>query len=229
VGWNSANEIFDPVAEAVIRNRIDMDAALDILVTLIRNLQAEDWDTEDESLEAFSQSWVVAEAFKRCGVPSWDSFDEEWAPKDMRCLGISIQRLDKEVPLPVYAKDGDAGVDLHAVENFYLAPGQRKLIPTGIAVAIPKGYVGLIHPRSGLADKYGLSIVNAPGTIDSGYRGEVKVNLINLGQESITFVYGSRIAQMVLQKVEEVQFTEVDELPSSERGSSGHGSSDLRS
>lgn len=223
MGWNSANYIFDPVAEAIIKNRIDSDAAIDILTILIRNLQSEDWDTEDESLEQFSHAYVVVEAFRRCGVPDAD-WDEYLIPRADPKLDIKIKRLNKNLPIPAYAQQGDAGVDLYSTENFTLQPGERRLVGTGISVAIPEGYVGLIHPRSGLAKSFGLSMVNAPGTIDSGYRGEVKVNLINLGQESITFVYGSRIAQMIFQKVEEVVFTEVDELEDSERGSNGHGS-----
>lgn len=225
MGWNSANEIFDPVAHAVIDSYIDRDSSINILTTLIRGLQAGDWDTEDESLEEFKAWPVAVEAFKRCGVPYRDDYDEEWTADtaDYR-LSVEIKRLDSSLPLPTYASDGDAGVDLYCTSDFILGSGQRMLIPTGIAVAIPKGCAGLVHPRSGLAHKLGLTVVNSPGTIDAGYRGEIKVNIINLGQDAVAVNKGSRIAQLIFQKVEEVQFIEVDELPVSVRGQSGHGS-----
>lgn len=226
MGWNSANEIFDPVAQALLNNNVDHHSKVDILTTLIRNLQSQDWDTEDESLDDFRHEDSVVEAFRLCGVPGHDSYDEDWTPNTDHRLEIPIKRLlTYNNPVPVYAKDGDAGVDLRSTVQFSLYPGERQLIPTGIAVAIPKGYVGLVHPRSGLANDYGISIVNAPGTIDSGYRGEIKVNLINLGEESVCIMSGERIAQLVFQRVEEVKFLEVYDLPDSERGSTGHGSS----
>jgi dUTP pyrophosphatase len=224
MGWNSANEIFDPVARAVLNSHVSKDDAVNILTTLIRNLQSEDWDTEDESLEEFAAWPEVVEAFKLCGVPHYSTFDEDWSATDSHKLQVKILRLDKNLPVPAYAKDGDAGVDLYSTEVFCLDPKERKLVSTGVAVEIPKGYVGLVHPRSGLAHEYGISIVNAPGTIDAGYRGEIKVNLINLSSETVVFNQASRVAQLVFQKVEAVDFVEVDELAESARGADGHGS-----
>lgn len=128
--------------------------------------------------------------------------------------------------MPRYAKDGDAGADLTSVAEVRLAPGERALVPTGVSVALPRGWVGLVHPRSGLAARHGISVVNAPGTVDAGYRGEILVNLVNLDrQESFTVQVGDRIAQLVLQEVGEGDFLPVDSLPPSERGETGHGSS----
>jgi len=126
---------------------------------------------------------------------------------------------------PVYAKPGDAGADLAATEDRTLAPGERALVGTGVRVAIPDGYVGLVHPRSGLAARHGISIVNAPGTIDSGYRGEILVNLVNLGTEPWTCTAGDRIAQLLIMPVVRAEFVAADSLPESERGDTGHGSS----
>ena len=138
---------------------------------------------------------------------------------------ISLKRLDKGLPMPQRAHRGDAGVDLYAAEDTLIEPGQRVLIGTGIALALPLGTVGLIHPRSGLAWKQGLSIVNAPGTVDADYRGELKVCLINLDPVTpITINRGDRIAQLVVQKVELVDFVEVDDLDTTERGAGGYGS-----
>jgi dUTP pyrophosphatase len=138
---------------------------------------------------------------------------------------ISILRLDPELPLPSYAHPGDAGADLVAREDVTLKPGERRLVPTGIAMALPDGYVALVHPRSGLAHRNGLSIVNAPGTIDAGYRGEVQVCLVNLDPATpIELRRGDRIAQLVIQRFETATFVEVDDLPDSARGSGGHGS-----
>jgi dUTP pyrophosphatase len=138
---------------------------------------------------------------------------------------IGILRLDPELPVPAYAHPGDAGADLCTREDVSLAPGERCLVPTGIALALPDGYVGLVHPRSGLAHRAGLSIVNAPGTIDAGYRGEVQVCLVNLDPATpIELKRGDRIAQLVVQRVETADFVEVDELPDSARGTGGHGS-----
>jgi dUTP pyrophosphatase len=138
---------------------------------------------------------------------------------------ISIRRLDPELPLPSYAHPGDAGADLCAREDVSLQPGERKLVPTGIAMALPAGYVGLVHPRSGLAHRSGLSIVNAPGTIDAGYRGEVQVCLVNLDPDTpIELRRGDRIAQLVVQRVETATFVEADDLPDSSRGAGGYGS-----
>jgi dUTP pyrophosphatase len=138
---------------------------------------------------------------------------------------VSILRLDPELPLPSYAHPGDAGADLCAREDVVLEPGERKLVPTGIAMVLPDGYVGLVHPRSGLAHRSGLSIVNAPGTIDAGYRGEVAVCLVNLDPVTpIKLRRGDRIAQLVIQQVATAAFVEVEELPDSSRGAGGHGS-----
>lgn len=140
-------------------------------------------------------------------------------------LVIAVQQLDPDLPLPAYAHPGDAGADLVAGVDVDLAPGERALIPTGIAIALPQGYVALIHPRSGLAAKHGLSIVNTPGTVDAGYRGEIKVLLINHDPvEAITLRRGDRIAQLVVQRVERARFEAVSALPDSVRGSGGYGS-----
>ena len=138
---------------------------------------------------------------------------------------VSVLRLDPELPLPSYAHPGDAGADLYAREGVTLAPGERRLVPTGIALALPEGYVALVHPRSGLAHRSGLSIVNAPGTIDAGYRGEVQVCLVNLDPATpIELRRGDRIAQLVIQQFETATFVEVDDLPDSPRGAGGYGS-----
>nr|WP_211208338.1 dUTP diphosphatase [Corynebacterium lubricantis] len=138
---------------------------------------------------------------------------------------IPLKRLDTELPLPKRAHEGDAGVDLYAAEDVTLAPFERALVGTGVALALPVGTVGLVHPRSGLAAKQGLSIVNSPGTVDAGYRGEIKVSLINLDpREPIEITRGMRIAQLVIQRVELCDFVEVDELDETERGAGGHGS-----
>ena len=138
---------------------------------------------------------------------------------------ILIKRLDPDIPLPSYAKAGDAGADLATRIDFTINPGERILVPTGISIALPDGYVALVHPRSGLAIKHGVSIVNTPGTVDAGYRGELQVILINLDKDnSISFKKGDRIAQLVIQQVERAQFVEVSELPGSERATGGFGS-----
>lgn len=134
-------------------------------------------------------------------------------------------RLLPGASAPAYAKPGDAGADLSATADLTLAPGERALVGTGVAVAIPEGLVGLVHPRSGLAARHGLSIVNAPGTIDSGYRGEILVNLVNLGTETVRLSAGDRIAQLLIMPVLQARFTAVDSLPDSVRGDTGHGSS----
>lgn len=132
------------------------------------------------------------------------------------------------MPLPRRAHAGDAGADLYAAETCTLAPGERALIGTGIAIALPMGTVGLIHPRSGLAAKYGISIVNTPGTIDAQYRGELKICLLNTDCESpFTVERGMRIAQLVVQKVELVEFVEVTDLDDTQRGTQGYGSTGL--
>lgn len=142
-----------------------------------------------------------------------------------RDLTVPVVRLDPDLPLPAYAHPGDAGADLCTTVDLVLAPGERALVPTGVALAIPEGYVGLVHPRSGLAARHGLSIVNTPGTVDAGYRGEVKVLLVNLDpRESVELRRGDRVAQLVLQRVERAGFVEVDALPDSARGAGGYGS-----
>lgn len=134
--------------------------------------------------------------------------------------------MDPDLPLPVRAHPDDAGIDLYAAIDLVLAPGRRQVVGTGIAIALPVGTVGLIHPRSGLAARAGLSIVNTPGTIDAGYRGEIKICLINLDPEApITIARGDRIAQLLVQRVELSPVVEVDELDDTERGAGGYGSS----
>jgi dUTP pyrophosphatase len=129
------------------------------------------------------------------------------------------------MPTPSYAKSGDAGADLSTAIDFTIAPGERKLIPTGISIALPDGYAAFVHPRSGLAIKYGVSMVNTPGTIDAGYRGELQVILINHDlTQSASFKKGDRIAQLVIQKIERAEFVEVTQLPGSQRASGGFGS-----
>ncbi len=138
---------------------------------------------------------------------------------------ILVQRLDDEVPLPSYAHPGDAGADLTTTVDVRLEPGERAMVPTGIAVALPEGYVALVHPRSGLAARFGLSIVNAPGTVDAGYRGEIKVMLVNLDPRTpVEMRRGDRIAQLVIQQVEHARFVAVERLPDSARGDGGYGS-----
>jgi dUTP diphosphatase len=138
---------------------------------------------------------------------------------------ILILRVDEDVPVPSYAHPGDAGADLTSTVDVRLAPGERAMVPTGIRLALPDGYVALVHPRSGLAARCGVSIVNAPGTVDAGYRGEVKVLLVNLDPvEPVEIRRGDRIAQLVVQRVERARFVEVQRLPGSARGDGGYGS-----
>jgi len=142
-----------------------------------------------------------------------------------RQVDLLITRLDPGVPLPAYAHPGDAGADLVTTVDVRLEPGQRALVPTGVAIALPDGYVGLVHPRSGLAARHGVTVVNAPGTVDAGYRGEVKVLLVNLDPHSgVDLRRGDRVAQLVVQRVERARFVEVDRLPGSARGEGGYGS-----
>ena len=138
---------------------------------------------------------------------------------------VAVRRLHPAAHLPVYSTEGDAGADLTSVAEVTLAPGERALVPTGIALALPPGTVGLVHPRSGLAARHGVTVVNAPGTIDSGYRGEVHVNLVNLDpREAFTVRVGDRIAQLVVQHYVHASFEVADSLPESTRGETGHGS-----
>ncbi|MEU4319477.1 dUTP diphosphatase [Nocardia fluminea] len=139
---------------------------------------------------------------------------------------IPLRRLDPGIPVPTRAHPGDAGVDLCTTEDVIIEPGERVLVGTGIAIALPMGTVGLIHPRSGLAAKAGLSVVNTPGTVDAGYRGEIKVCLINHDpRTAIELRRGDRIAQLLVQRVELVDFAEVDDLDDTARGTGGYGSS----
>jgi dUTP pyrophosphatase len=138
---------------------------------------------------------------------------------------VLITRLDPDVPLPSYEHPGDAGADLVTTVDATLAPGERALLPTGIAIALPDGYAAFVHPRSGLAVRHGVSLVNAPGTVDAGYRGEIRVSVINLDPVAeVTFRRGDRIAQLVIQPVVRARFHEVEQLPGSSRGAGGFGS-----
>lgn len=138
---------------------------------------------------------------------------------------LLVQQLDDGLPLPRYAHSGDAGLDLYARESVTLKPGERALVPTGVAVAIPAGHVGLVHPRSGLAARHGVTLVNAPGTIDAGYRGEIKAIVANTDADTpVVLERGARIAQLVVQRVETVRVVPVSSLPDSERGAGGFGS-----
>ena len=138
---------------------------------------------------------------------------------------VAVLRLDPGLPLPAYAHPGDAGADLCARVDVTIEPGQRALVPTGLALALPPGHAGFVHPRSGLAARHGISIVNAPGTIDEGYRGEVLVNLVNLDPtEPFTVRRGDRIAQLVVQRVALARFVDADSLDETRRGDTGHGS-----
>lgn len=139
-------------------------------------------------------------------------------------LPLRIRALDPDLPLPAYAHPDDAGLDLRAREAVSLYPGERAVVPTGVAVEVPPGHVGLVHPRSGLAARHGLALVNAPGTIDAGYRGEVKVILVNLGDEAVTLERGDRVAQLLVQRVERPEPVAVAELTPSPRGDGGFGS-----
>jgi dUTP pyrophosphatase len=140
-------------------------------------------------------------------------------------MRVLVRRLDPGVPLPAYARPGDAGADLVSTTDVLIAPGERALVGTGLAIALPQGYAAFVHPRSGLALRAGLTMVNAPGTIDSGYRGEIQVNLLNTDRRSAVQVRrGDRIAQLVIQRVEHARFELAEMLPGSARGESGHGS-----
>jgi dUTP pyrophosphatase len=140
-------------------------------------------------------------------------------------VDVLIQRLDPGLPAPSYAHPGDAGADLCAAEDIELAPGERQVVPTGIAIALPDGYAAFVHPRSGLGARLGVTIVNAPGTVDAGYRGEIKVTLLNTDiRNTVRLQRGDRIAQLVIQRVERAVFHEVETLPGSARGDGGFGS-----
>jgi dUTP pyrophosphatase len=140
-------------------------------------------------------------------------------------LPIAVRRLDPDLPLPAYAHPGDAGADLHAAADVEIAPGHRAVVPTGIAIELPEGHVGLVHPRSGLAARLGVTVLNAPGTIDAGYRGEIMVILVNHDPATIAKISrGDRIAQLVVQRVERAHFYRADDLSESSRGEGRHGS-----
>ncbi|MEV0158627.1 deoxyuridine 5'-triphosphate nucleotidohydrolase [Nonomuraea fuscirosea] len=143
----------------------------------------------------------------------------------MSDVEVLIQRLDPGLPPPSYAHPGDAGADLCAAEDVELMPGERAVVGTGVAIALPEGYAAFVHPRSGLAARHGVTLVNAPGTVDAGYRGEIKVTVINTdAKESFSLRRGDRVAQLVIQRVEHAAFTETERLPSSARGANGFGS-----
>ncbi|WP_030166803.1 dUTP diphosphatase [Spirillospora albida] len=143
----------------------------------------------------------------------------------MSKVDVLIKRLDPGLPLPEYAHAGDAGADLHAAQDVELPPGERAVVPTGVAIALPDGYAAFVHPRSGLGAKLGVTIVNAPGTVDAGYRGEIKVTLLNTDpRATVRLRRGDRIAQMVVQRVERAVFHEVSDLPGAARGANGFGS-----
>ena len=140
-------------------------------------------------------------------------------------VDVLIQRLDRDLPLPDYAHPGDGGADLYAASDVTLGPGERTMVPTGVKIALPDGYVAFVQPRSGLALRLGVTIVNTPGTVDAGYRGEIGVVLINHDRErTVTLRRGDRIAQLVVQRVERAVFHEVERLPGSARGDGGYGS-----
>jgi dUTP pyrophosphatase len=140
-------------------------------------------------------------------------------------VDVLLRRLDPSVPVPAYAHPGDAGLDLITTESAELPPGERAVLPTGISLALPDGYAAFVHPRSGLAARLGVTIVNAPGTVDAGYRGEIKVTLLNTDiRSTVRLQRGDRIAQLVIQRVERAVFHEVETLPGSARGDGGFGS-----
>lgn len=140
-------------------------------------------------------------------------------------LRLRVERRHPAAVLPGYAHPGDAGLDLVTVADVHLDPGERTAVPTGLAIAVPDGWVGLVHPRSGLSRRHGLTVANAPGTIDAGYRGEVQVLLVNLGAEAVTLAVGDRVAQLLLQRVGRAEVVEVDHLDDTARGAGGFGSS----
>lgn len=146
-------------------------------------------------------------------------------PQAASTVEVLVQRLDDGLPVPSYAHPGDAGADLVTRVDVTLAPGERASVPTGMAIALPPGYAAFVHPRSGLAARHGVTTLNAPGTIDAGYRGEIYVNLVNTDRSaSVTLTRGDRVAQLVVQRVECAAFTVVARLPGSARGAGGHGS-----
>ena len=146
-------------------------------------------------------------------------------PRGEPTVQVLLRRLDPDLPPPTYSHPGDAGADLCTRVDVEIGPGERAIVPTGVSIALPEGYAAFVHPRSGLAAKHGISVVNAPGTVDAGYRGEILVILVNHDpRDTVRFTRGDRIAQLVVQRVEHAGFTEVAELPDSARGTGGHGS-----
>lgn len=140
-------------------------------------------------------------------------------------MDVLVSTTDPDVPLPAYSHPGDAGADITTRVDIELAPGERATVPTGVRVALPDGYVALVHPRSGLAARSGVTIVNAPGTVDAGYRGEIAVTLLNTdARDTVRFARGDRIAQLVIQRVERATFVHVEQLPGSHRAEGGFGS-----
>ncbi|RZU49601.1 dUTP pyrophosphatase [Krasilnikovia cinnamomea] len=140
-------------------------------------------------------------------------------------VDVPVLRLDPDLPMPAYSHPGDAGADLCAAVDVELGPGERALVRTGVALALPDGHVGLVHPRSGLAARLGVTVLNAPGTVDAGYRGEIMVNLVNHDRaRTVRISRGDRIAQLIVQRVERAVFRAVEELPETARGAGGHGS-----
>lgn len=138
---------------------------------------------------------------------------------------VLLHRLDPDLPVPARAHPGDAGVDLRTRVDVELAPGRRVTVPTGVALALPAGYAAFVHPRSGLAARHGVTVLNGPGTVDAGYRGEILVTLVNTdGERTVVLRRGDRVAQLVVQRVADVRFVPVDRLPGSARGAGGHGS-----
>ncbi|MFP3881382.1 MAG: dUTP diphosphatase [Actinomycetota bacterium] len=142
-------------------------------------------------------------------------------------MQVNFLRIDEELPVPSPAHIGDAAVDLHSRIDMTLQPGEREAVPTGIAVALPEGYAGLVLPRSGHARRHGIGVVNGPGLIDSGYRGEISVLLINHGDEAVVFARGDRIAQLAVVPVPAIEWTEVDSLGETARGDGGFGSTGI--
>ncbi|MEY4648760.1 MAG: hypothetical protein RL009_1176 [Actinomycetota bacterium] len=141
---------------------------------------------------------------------------------------VPVLVVADESMVPIYAQPGDAGADLRSAESLSLQPGERKLVKTGISIALPSGYVGLVHPRSGLALKHGITVLNSPGTVDAGYRGEIMVTLINTSDEVFEIAIGDRIAQLLIQEIVQAKFVVVSQLPGSDRGNSGFGSTGRR-
>ena len=159
-------------------------------------------------------------------APPYDALPHEPSARTGEAeVDVLLTRVDSSVPVPAYAHPDDAGVDLSCTADVVLGPGERAVVGTGVAVALPAGYAAFVHPRSGLAHRFGLGVVNAPGTVDAGYRGEIKVLLVNHDRTAtVRLRRGDRIAQLVVQRVERARFHEVQVLPGSARGAGGHGS-----